>query len=294
MNRLTVLFLLVILTGWVPARAASADCPAQPLEILLTNDDGFDRPGIHALRTTLTNAGHKVTIAAPDRNYSGGSASLTTGDVTLRDHGARVYAIGGTPATAVLLALDALYPGGRPDLLVSGINEGANLGSAEVASGTVGAAISAITLAVPPLPAIAVSTDLVGPDVHSTANQEHFADVAEFTGHLVERLNAKACGSPLLPERTALNVNYPARARANIQGVRLTRPGRQISQILHFEQIEPGIYRRARIASPDDGQPQGNDDVTLHRRGFITISVLDGSYGARPAGTLKHLRALSP
>ncbi|MDH4063715.1 MAG: 5'/3'-nucleotidase SurE, partial [Acidobacteriota bacterium] len=104
-------------------------------------------PGIRALLDSLRAEGHDVTLVAPATNQSGTSAALTLGVVSVTpdptDPG--IFAVGGTPATSVLLGVTGILgPGRRPDLIVSGTNDGANLGPATVISGTVGATIVAL------------------------------------------------------------------------------------------------------------------------------------------------------
>jgi 5'-nucleotidase len=104
-----------------------AICGSGPLEILLTNDDGYQAPGILALYDSLREAGHHVRLAAPTMNASGSSVSFTWSAVTVvRDPAdPDTFGVAATPATAVVLAATALYPPGRgPDLVVSGINDG--------------------------------------------------------------------------------------------------------------------------------------------------------------------------
>src|SRR5512139_1328616 len=102
---------------------AAADAPlcgSGPLEILLTNDDGFEAPGIRALHSALRSAGHRVRLVAPAANASGTSSSFTWGRVTVTrsDSDEDVFGVAGTPATAVVLGATALYPPGvRPDLV---------------------------------------------------------------------------------------------------------------------------------------------------------------------------------
>ncbi|MDX1650699.1 MAG: 5'/3'-nucleotidase SurE, partial [Myxococcota bacterium] len=140
---------LALLVLLAPSAAAGA------LRILVTNDDGVGSPGIRALRTALADAGHHVVVVAPRTNQSGKGASLRTdvgGAAALQQPEPGVWSVDGTPADAVRAALDAVLADAAPDLVVSGLNFGPNLGRpGAVGSGTVGAALTAVHRGVPAL-----------------------------------------------------------------------------------------------------------------------------------------------
>jgi 5'/3'-nucleotidase SurE len=145
--------------------AGSACAHAESLDILLTNDDGYDAPGLRVLRAALVADGHVVSVVAPARNRSGASVSISTeGTLTWREVEPGVVAVEGTPADCVRLALTMLRDS-PPDLLVSGINFGQNVGSGTLSSGTVGAALTGASLGVP---AIAVSQTVDANDILGT------------------------------------------------------------------------------------------------------------------------------
>jgi 5'/3'-nucleotidase len=187
--------------------------------ILLTNDDGIGAPGLQALENALTPLGD-VTVAAPDSERSGSSQALTLHQPlrvkTLDD---RHFAVGGTPADAVILALYQLLPQ-KPHLVVSGINPGGNLGENLIYSGTVAAAQEA---ALHRVPSFAIS--LVG------RNPEDFSGAAGVAFQLARRILQEG-----LPPGIALNVNVP---RHEIRGVRLTRQSQKISQNIVCEKKDP-------------------------------------------------------
>ena len=180
------------------------------LDILLSNDDGFNKPGIIALQQALSQARHRVVLAAPAKNASGSSASITFSPVNVEQVEANTYAISASPATSVVLAVSALYPpGSPPDLVISGINKGANLGPATGISGTVGATTAAIQVINPPIPAIAISTDPLGPGFSEQQNTEHLQRISAFIVKLVDRLLQRQCESgELLPKGLALGPNF--------------------------------------------------------------------------------------
>jgi len=178
------------------------------LRILLSNDDGYQARGLRVLADTLA-VFAEVTIVAPDRNRSGASNSLTL-DRPLRVRQAEngFYNVDGTPTDCVHLAITGLMPN-KPDMVIAGINHGANLGDDVLYSGTVAAAMEGRFLGVP---AIAVSlTNHAG---------KHFDTAARIVVRLVERL----VNEPL-PADTILNVNVPDLPLEEIAGIETTRLG---------------------------------------------------------------------
>jgi 5'-nucleotidase len=213
----------------------------------------------------------------------------------VRKLGDDVFSIGATPATTVLFGAKVLFPAGRPpDLVVSGTNEGANVGAATPISGTVGAAIAAITLLDPPVPAIAFSAALPEKDPLSDANRRHFEDIASFAARLVGALVERSCGARVLPPRTALSVNYPAAPPREVRGIAFARQGRRPFADISFTEKMPGVYVVA-LAPPMGHDDPHSDDQLLDKR-FVTISVLDGDYST-PAGSrslIARLQSVKP
>ena len=126
--------------------------PSSPLlsRVLLTNDDGFDAPGLRALAEVADELAEEVWIVAPDHDQSGTSHSLILHSplrVSQKDQ--RRYSVSGTPGDCVVMAVRHLMMSGRPDLILSGINRGANLVVETVFSGTVGAAMTGMLLGIP-------------------------------------------------------------------------------------------------------------------------------------------------
>lgn len=181
------------------------------MRVLVSNDDGVDAPGIQVLARHLRQAGHEVTVVAPDRDRSGASNSLTL-DLPIRvrriDH--YTCAVAGTPTDCVHLALTGMLEY-EPDIVVSGINNAANLGDDVIYSGTVSAAMEGRFLG---LPAVAVS--LVSRD-HSPM---HFDTAARAAVDIVARLKADP-----LPADTILNVNVPDVPWDQLKGYEATRLG---------------------------------------------------------------------
>ncbi|HSW13753.1 MAG TPA: 5'/3'-nucleotidase SurE [Solimonas sp.] len=178
------------------------------MKILLSNDDGCMAPGLRCLLEHLRSC-HEVTVVAPDRNRSGASNSLTLlNPLRVQRHPDGVYCVDGTPTDSVHLALTGLLEH-KPDMVVSGINAGANLGDDTLYSGTVAAAMEGRHLG---YPAIAVSCVSHSP--------RHFDTAARVTLRLLERLAEEP-----LPGDTILNVNVPDIPWEALQGYEVTRLG---------------------------------------------------------------------
>lgn len=274
----------IILAGMM--RLAAASCAAGPLDILLTNDDGYRAPGVTALLDALKQAGHKVTLVAPAVNYSGSSASFTFGPITVTNPEPGIHAVEASPATAVILGVTGIFTReDPPDIVISGINKGQNLGPVTPISGTVGAAIAALQSIRPPVPAIAVSTQLVqraaAPD--SPANLEHYGHIAAFVVRLVARLQGGCDDSALLPPGVALNINYPPLPPEQIKGVRQAVQGRSPYFDFALERDAQGTYQpQYRDVTPR--QDISDADTVAFYEGYITVVPIDGDYTApRPA-----------
>lgn len=183
--------------------------------ILVSNDDGVDAPGIYALVHELKKIG-EVTVVAPDKQQSAVGHAITM-NFPLRakefkkDGAFFGYAVEGTPADSVKLAVKALLKK-KPDLLISGVNHGANTAISIIYSGTVSAATEGTILGIP---SIAVSLTTYGPP--------DFRYAAKFSRKLAELVLKKG-----LPEGTLLNVNVPALPDKEIRGVVVTRQGRAV------------------------------------------------------------------
>ncbi len=180
------------------------------MKILISNDDGVNAPGIRMLSEALQ-ALATVYVVAPDRERSGASNALTVKlPLRIHDVAPRVFAVDGTPTDCVNLGINQLMPG-PPDLVVSGINSGANLGDDVLYSGTVAAAIEAGIFQVP-----AMAFSLVGAD----DGQGHFETAAWAATQLVAQFKKQG-----LAKNSVLNVNVPNVSQDQIQGFATTRLG---------------------------------------------------------------------
>ncbi|MBS3895787.1 5'/3'-nucleotidase SurE [Silanimonas sp.] len=231
------------------------------MRVLVSNDDGVDAPGIQALAAGLRAAGHDVTVVAPDRDRSGASNSLTLdAPIRARTLDARTISVAGTPTDCVHLALAGLLDR-QPDIVVSGINNAANLGDDVIYSGTVAAAMEGRFLG---LPAIAMSL------VTADHQGRHFDTAARVAVELIARLLAEP-----LPADTILNVNVPDRPWAAITGYEVTRLGHRHRAEPCVPQIDP----RGRPvwwigpAGPEQDAGPGTDFDAI-RRGCVSITPI--------------------
>ena len=260
-----------------------------PLQVLLTNDDGFEAAGLKAVRTALERAGYGVTVVAPLRQQSGSGVRLTLGEITVVDHGHRTWSVDGSPADSASYGLSRVLAERRPDVVVSGANLGQNLGANAVSSGTLGAAVMAAQLGVPAI-AVSVGLDLAEAKLQPVPFPSTVAAyplAGEFVARVIARLVEQAEGGPLLPANTVLNINVPARAALDIKGVRLAPLGRHGGfRMIYVEQ--PG---QARVLSTLEldlaGHAELAADTGWFAQDYITVSVLRVDWNALPADNAK-------
>lgn len=217
--------------------------------VLLTNDDGIRADGLEALRRVLMALpGIDLRVVAPDSNRSAASRSITVRrPLSVRDErfedGTIGYATDGTPTDCVRLAAQGIAGDWRPDLVVSGINHGANLGEDVTYSGTVAAALEGV---VHDIPGVAVS--MSSPHGDWSLRREHswkFGVAAEIAGRIVAEVErvTRQTGSLPMPTRTILNVNVPYRDSGGAPlAVEVTRLGRR----LYRDELKP-------VDTHDDG-----------------------------------------
>lgn len=268
--------LLVAGLACLPGQAS-----AQELHILLTNDDGFDARGIEAMHAALTSAGHRVTVVAPLDNRSGSGTSITTsGTIDYYPQSDGVWAVDGTPADAVALALVHVLRTDAPDLVVAGANFGQNVGAGVMTSGTVGAAVAATRSGIPAIAvSVAIDPRQTGGSTPYAGTVEAFAPAATLVTEIVRQL-AETGGEGLLPPRAVLNINYPAVGAEEPEGVRFAT----VSSLRGFRQVftVAGSSGPARVelALANSDRAEEGSDLALLSQGFVTISVLDGDWDA--------------
>lgn len=255
------------------------------MRILLTNDDGIAAPGLQAARRALRELdGVTVDVIAPNANRSATARSITTrSPLTVEEiefeDGDVGYATDGTPVDCVRFAEVGLI-GERPDLIVSGINHGANLGDDITYSGTVAAALEGIILGIP---AIALSQQSSGGGMGYVSGKFDFTVAAAFTAALVARLRSTS-----MPEATLVNVNLPA---GEPRGIEVTKLGKRIynDELKFVEETEAG-HKRYEIYGwqPSHEEIDGTD---LHAVAAGKIAVTPLHFDLTDHGGIESLQA---
>ncbi len=231
------------------------------MRVLVSNDDGVDAPGIRTLAQCLREAGHTVTVVAPDRDRSGASNSLTLDQpIRVKRLADDVHCVAGTPTDCVHLALTGMLED-EPDIVVSGINNYANLGDDVIYSGTVAAAMEGRFLG---LPAIAVSL--------ATGDHKgrHFGTAARAAAEIMARLAVDP-----LPADTILNVNVPDLDWTDLAGFEVTRLGNRHRSEPCIAQDDPR-GRRIWWIGPAGAEQDAGPGTDFHavRTGHISITPI--------------------
>ena len=232
------------------------------MHILVTNDDGVDAPGLLALQQALQKVG-EVTVFAPDHNWSAAGHTRTmhkplrVSQMTLPD-GTLAYTSTGAPSDCVALVILGILDR-QPDLVVSGINQGANVGHDITYSGTIAAAMEAVIFGIP---ALAVSLD-------SYENQD-FACAARFVARLVKLVLERG-----LPPNTFLNVNVPAVPQTEVAGIKITRLGKRVYRDTLVERQDPRGRNYYWIGGePPGGVPEEGTDIWALANNYVSITPL--------------------
>jgi len=229
------------------------------VNILISNDDGVHAEGIAQLYNSLQSVGNKLTVVAPDRNCSAASSSLTLQNplrTTTLDNG--FISVNGTPTDCVHLAINMLLDD-DPQLVVTGINAGANLGDDVIYSGTVAAAMEGRYMG---LPSVALS--LAGKAL------KHYSSAGYYAHKIVSHL--KECP---LPANQILNVNIPDLPLEEIKGIKVTRLGARHRATTMVKTQDPGgrdIYWVGPLAKEDDAG-EGTDFHAISH-GYVSITPI--------------------
>jgi 5'-nucleotidase len=231
------------------------------VRVLVTNDDGIDAPGIHAVAEALAGAGYEVVVIAPAHDCSGYGAALgplhVTGKIDFERellHGLDAFRVDGPPALCVFAACLGGF-GDRPDLVVSGVNAGANTGRAILHSGTVGAALTGLNFGVP---GVAVS-QVVG-------EPQRWDAAAALAVEVADRM-------ALVPEGVVVNLNVPNLPLPELGGVRaaVLEAGGTVRSAL--------IEREAGVLEwnlPDRPAPRAGTDNHWLAAGYATVTPVQG------------------
>ena len=256
--------------------AARADL--SKARILVTNDDGIHAPGLKVLEKIARQLSNDVWVVAPETEQSGAGHSLTlTLPLRVRNVSRRKFAVRGTPTDCVMMAMNQLIPGNRPDLVLSGVNRGANMGEDVTYSGTIAAAMEGTLLGVP---SVALSQTYLNAHPPKWATAEHHGP------ELIRRLVAIGWPSDVL-----MNINFPDVLHGAVKGVVVCRQGRRDISNLHIDarvdaREQPYYWLGFR---PRMGTPKPNTDLAVVDAGNISVTPLQ--LDLTDNRTLKSLRA---
>ena len=228
------------------------------MHILLTNDDGIASGALVQLRRALGRFGRVITIA-PDRNQSATSQSLTLHrPLRIHEVAEDTYSVDGTPTDCVLVAFHGEL-GHKPDLVVSGINHGPNMGEDVFYSGTVAAAIEGVLQGVP-----GVAASL------ATRQATDFREQADVIGTLLQQVLERG-----LTRRLLLNINLPFVPRARLEGVRITRLGTRSYEDTLVRKVDPRGHDYFWIGGEDPvWRPDEGTDFHSVDAGYVSVTPL--------------------
>lgn len=233
------------------------------MRILLTNDDGIDAEGLIALERIAAVLSDDVWICAPDAERSGAGRALTLSDpIRVRQINERRFATSGTPTDCVMLGIHELVEGAKPDLVLSGVNRGANLAEDVTMSGTVAGAIEAMALGVP---GIALS------QMGFYEGNRSYEPAEVFAPGIIRRLMETGWAKDVV-----LNINFPHRAVAEITEVEVTRQGFRDAHIRVAEKrtdLRGRDYYWMGFRQERSSPPQGTDLRALYD-GKISVTPL--------------------
>lgn len=234
--------------------------------VLVTNDDGIDAPGLAVAEALAASLAREVWVVAPEHDQSGVAQAISLHQ-PLRHYarGERRYALSGTPADCVMFALARWFEGQPPDLVISGVNCGANLSDAVMYSGTVGAVVAAAHLGVP---AVALS------QAYQIRDRIDWAPVEVFGAEVIRKLIRRQ------PDAVCWNVNFPALPAEQIRAARVTRQmgGSVPRPVLKAGHDGRGLpYHWLEFRHDPQGVTHAQSDVMAVREGYISVMPLQTS-----------------
>jgi 5'/3'-nucleotidase SurE len=263
---------------------------AQALRIMVVNDDGYQAEGIKVLFDTLQAAGHEVTIVAPKQDQSGIGTSINAARILqpteVVNYDTNHWYVDATPTVTTWAGLDYILKENKPDLVISGINQGENVGLFAVSSGTVSAAVAALNRGVP---AIAISAGINQAERATgyPTTRQAYKTGANFIVALIQELEArKKPNSTILPPGIGLNINIPVRfpnGVSGIQGVVLTRFDSITPFDITFGELPTGAgvgLKFEAVSLPSNITPNRDSEGGQFLSGFITVTPIDGNWSS--------------
>ena len=236
------------------------------MRILVTNDDGIDAPGLVALREIAGTLSDDVWVVAPEDNNSGAGHSLSLNKpLRMREAAPRVYAVTGTPTDCVIMGVRHVLKDHRPDLVLSGVNRGANMAEDVTYSGTIAGAFEGTLIGIR-----SIALSLAYGFESDAANPKWETPIA-LAPKLIGQLLAEPWGEGVL-----MNVNFPDRRPDRIEGLQVTRQGRRDMELLGIDaRRDPWgnayywlAYERRR------SNPQAGTDLHAIYNGYISVTPL--------------------
>ena len=248
--------------------------------VLVANDDGIHAPGLKLLVDVLASVAREVWVAAPETEQSATSHSLTLRrPLRIRELSERRFAIDGTPTDCVLMGINEIMKDAPPDLVISGVNRGGNLGEDVTYSGTVAAAMEGTLLGVPSIAVSQVTTD---------SHPVKWATAEKWLGKVLKMLTAEPW-----PAGVFLNVNLPDVTAGRVTGIEVTRQGRRkIGSDLAFGTDPRGEPYYWIGAQRREGHYRRGSDLEAVGRGAVSVTPLTMDLTHGP--TLRKLRARFP
>jgi 5'-nucleotidase len=248
------------------------------MRLLLSNDDGIFAPGLRVLEKAARSLSADVWVVAPESEQSASSHSLTLHQpLRLRRLSARRYAVNGTPTDCVYLALNRLLAERRPDLVLSGVNRGSNVGEDVTYSGTIAAAMEATLLGVP---AIAFS------QTFADGRAIRWATAAAWLPQVVRRLSEVGW-----PRHVLINVNFPDRPADQVKGIAVAAQSLEEVGDVFEERIDPRgrTYFWVGMEPPEVSPGRLGTDLRAVNDGYVALTPLHLDLTHR--ATLRRLKA---
>jgi len=230
--------------------------------VLISNDDGIDAPGIKALERAMKRIAGEVWVIAPETEQSAAGHSLTIrSPLRIRKVSKHKYALDGTPTDAVLLGVQHIMKNSPPDIVISGINRGGNLGEDVTYSGTVAAAMEGTLLRIP-----SVAVSLVTPN----GAKSHWKTAEDYICKVMEKVSGLN-----FPRGVFLNVNIPDCPTSDVTGIEITKQGRRKIGCELLENLDPRGNPYYWIgAQRDEERSRSGTDLEAVGRNVVSITAL--------------------
>jgi len=233
--------------------------------ILISNDDGFDSPGIRKLEAIAKKLAKEVWLVAPETEQSAAGHSLTLrSPLRIKKISENHFTVNGTPTDCVMLAMNKIMKDHRPDLMLSGINKGSNIGEDMTYSGTIAAAMEATLFGIP---AIALSQEVIEDTIN---NKMSWSAAEAYTAKVINKVT-----SVTWPRDVLINVNFPPVPKTKVTGIEITREGRRKIGDEIIESSDPRGEPYYWIgAQQHSGRYPAGTDLAAIQNGAVSVTPL--------------------